>query len=199
MSSNVTEQTNAIATTLLEEATQKTAISVAIDSLYEEIIENSPKATIPEIVFAQHYVPLLAAYVTGNGDKKSSVLAEWVSIAGTPYNEVDIVDKDGTVIETIPAIMAKPVSGAPLNKMSVMDITAEFEKRSNAVPELGVKYLEANLKQIGDNVKATTDEPAIKWGKLFKKYLSVGDTPTVKKEVKMATKKHDDKIIIDYD
>lgn len=201
MSKETVEKTMAIGSKLADEAVETTANGKTIDRLFKEIVINEVRPAIPEVVFATHYAPMFVDYVKGTISEDSALIAEWVSIAGTPFNEVDVIDKDGKVVDTVPGLIAKPVVGAPLNNISLSGIIDEYEKKANITPEVGEKFLNNSFKTIENNIKTTVNEPVAKWSKILSKYVAGEEQPktTDKNKQASATPVHTDKLEIEYD
>ena len=93
-------------------------------------MNRKPNKTMPEGSFIQYILPIIAGekvfdsqYDEPNKPNASGVtIAEYIALAGSPYNEIDVVSGN-TILFTLPPIFCKDVI---VNKEVDKDISAEL-------------------------------------------------------------------------
>ena len=89
--------------------------------------------------YIDNFLPMHCGYVT---DEDRFTIEDWLDFAGGPYNEVDLVDKDGNVVATVPSMY-------PNN--SYVLLNEEVENIDESVTSLGRKFEIIN--NTGDNYR----------------------------------------------
>lgn len=135
MNNQVAKIEKAISNLQLNDIREKT------DFFHDSLVAKTPKARLPESIFRSHFLPYFAGQ-TGI-TKDSNVLVEWISVAGSPMSEVDVIDQNQNVLFTVPALfdtniieIAKREAGK-----SLADIYQNFELRNNNIPAVAQNYL----------------------------------------------------------
>lgn len=143
---------------LIDEISQKT------NAVFDSLVTAQPKAKLPEDVFKYHFLP----YFSGQEEnsKTRNITAEWVGVAGTPMAEVDVVDKAGKVLFTVPPLFdtsSLNISKRPAGR-SLADITNEFNLINHSVPVAASRFLNNALTQKGDEIIGMSDgqDPGVK-------------------------------------
>lgn len=80
-----------------------------INTVYDRLMASTPKGRLPEHIFAGYFLPVFAN-IRPYSDYPN-IIVEWISIAGTPNSEVDIIDPAGKVLYTVPALYDDGVLG----------------------------------------------------------------------------------------
>lgn len=110
----------------------------------------------PEEMFRQHFLPVVSgdAYKRLPPDYTPERLHDeaynyWCQIAGGPTNEVDVVEPDGTVAFTVPALMDTSVMNIaqPKNRAGLRSLNKEYIERSPGLPHVAKAHLQAGLAQ----------------------------------------------------
>lgn len=174
------------------------AIEVAemINTVHSEVIGINKKNYIPEIVFKESF---LGFFKTMNNTNLDDPIARmWVNFSGSPYSEVDVIDKQGNVIYTVPGLLSKPNVDAALGKNVNFDrIASTYELKHNRLPEVGSNYLNSELGAVQQYISADTETAAGRWAQIFKRYDNAQNetlTPFANSKAKS-----DDKIDLVYD
>ncbi len=109
---------------------------------------------LPEEHFVTFFLPLFAGLET----HPDINIGRWVSIAGTPFAEVDIINHHGQTLFTVPPIFERNViDTTKVSEMSIQSITATYELLLQQSPYRAVKFLEHGL----DKIDKTKD--LMKW------------------------------------
>lgn len=108
---------------------------------------------LPEEIFKNYFLPLFAGLET-HSDISVGV---WVSIAGTPFAEVDIIDTNGQVLFTVPSILERNIIDPtkPAN-VPLSTVTDTVEKMIRQSPKRAAAFLNHHLSEltVSDNVLA---------------------------------------------
>jgi hypothetical protein len=139
------------------------------------VIAEETVARLPENIFAQVFLPLLA------GDKElqhKASIADWISIAGTPYKSVDVFDPTtGKVLFRVPPVFdyngVNPVRDpADRRQKAIAEVVHLAEQYTNIHPMQGVNYLRNVLGQraliMNSNQKLA--KHVLVWNEIFKRY-----------------------------
>lgn len=138
----------------------KAIIDKVFDNLQKDI-NNKERATIPESIFINVYLPVLA---TGNLDENSSIIKDYINVAGGPYEEMDIVDHTGKVKATLPPLYA---SVEPTNDINVSALGMHYQDVvAQGLPDRISDTTDTMVNMISDNVKVNTPG----WDDIFNMY-----------------------------
>jgi hypothetical protein len=172
---------------------QRDYIKNVADSLQE--IAATDVARLPEENFREQFLPLFTKLFSKLLRLTPEELAEplpykvgvadWISIAGTPYREVDIFDqKTNEVLFRCPALFdfhgVNPVrSAADRVNPPISEIAAMAEKLRLVHPHQSEAYLvrELSKRSIFVNDGAKMADTVMRWNEIFKRYgrtLAIG-------------------------
>lgn len=149
--------------------TDAKAVAISIESIHEDVVATKNKNYIPEIVFKDKFLDYFENLPEDTSNDPT--MQQWVAFSGGPYNEVDVIDKNGNVIYTVPGVLSKPLVDDKLAKDYRFDnIASKFELKHNRLPEEGARYLEAELSGVPKYIKADTETDAARWKQIFDRY-----------------------------
>lgn len=140
-----------------------------IGDAYRALVTEMPVQKIPESVFLKEILPFIC------GDTSSQLTPEmWVSIAGSPFSELDIHDDAGNVLFRLPAMLERNVvdhkeadrRGSLASAMVTLGMLRNFS------PQSAEKYLrgEFNGRGIARNPNAVANKTAQRWNDIFARY-----------------------------
>ena len=150
----------------------------SIDYHFNELVQKPSKelAKLPEDVFIYYFLP----YFCGEKliDKDNDIIAKWISIAGNPNKEVDIIDNAGNTVTTIPAIVDSSfIDFKNLNKgQPIKNIIANYELHRNQLPIVGENYLRNTMDSRIDSLtkdSAVQVENELRWIGVFTRYNKI--------------------------
>lgn len=74
-----------------------------VDGIYQSIITDAKKdlPMLPETIFKSYFLPYFAGQVA-----PANHVPDWISIAGAPTQQVNIIDNIGNVLFTVPALLS---------------------------------------------------------------------------------------------
>ena len=174
-------------------------IKDSIDYHFNELVEKPSKklTKLPENIFVYYFLP----YFCGEKiiDKNSDIISKWIAIAGNPNKEVDIIDDEGNVVITIPALVDSSfIDFKNLNKgQPIKNIIANYELHKNQLPVVGENYLRNTMDSRIESLTRNSNiqiENELRWINIFTRYKKIGVN---KEEVKNIDRLLDDEISYD--
>lgn len=150
-------------------------ISLQIGRAFDSLVVKKENAHLPEQVFQQFFLPFFAGELDNANLKGRDVITDWISIAGTPMSEVDIVDDNGQTIFAVPAIFDSNIIDHVNHKAgnSLKDIMAEYELRKAGVPAQANNFLNEALALKSQEISGDTSHTAVvtgRWDTILVRY-----------------------------
>jgi hypothetical protein len=139
------------------------------------VIASEDVARLPEDLFSKVFLPLLAC---DNELPHKVTVADWISIAGTPYKPVDVFDPaTGAVLFRVPPVFdyqgVNPVRDpADRRQTPIQDVVTLADQYSHLHPMAGVNYLRNVLGQRA-TIMNTSDKlrkHAVVWNEILTRY-----------------------------
>ena len=142
-----------------------------IGRIYDGLVVDKLNGTLPENILKDYFLPYFAGItpITRN----TTVLTEWVSIAGSPTGEVDIVDQWGNILFTTPSIFdTSSIDPTRRQGGSLVSIFDQYELHNNNIPAVANNFL---VNAMYDKVKDFTvleenSTTSKRWQDIFIKY-----------------------------
>lgn len=178
----------------MQEAAKK--IEFVFDAL---VAHAEPTAKIPEEVFIHHFLP----YFSGEKPmtKESKVMENWVSISGTPTNEVAVLDKTGKELYRVPPVFDTNILDVTSRNLgeSMSDIYAGFAMRKNNLPAIANTFLANSLEnRLSTLVDAGEASPNQKrWSEIISRYQKPNTNALTPKSIQPAKALPDDDLVYD--
>lgn len=174
-------------------------VKSVIELSFSELVERPAKEInqLPENIFKQYFLPFFCGEVNTN---KQNFLVQWISIAGTPIKEVEIIDENGNKLFNVPAIMDSTIIDVKNTKegQSFFDITVNYELHRKQLPVIGETYLRNSLDERFKTLTTNSSSHEInerQWNEIFIRYGKIKD-PAIE-EVKKEDRLSDDEFIYD--
>jgi len=177
----------------------KAQVASTIDFHFNELVVKpyQEMAKLPEDIFVGVFLPFFCG--EKSFDSENDIIVRWISIAGNPAKEVQIIDTNGEVLFTVPPIMDTTcIDFKNDNKGQALgNIIANYELHKNQLPIVGKNYLESTIDNrlktlIKDSDALSVNEK--RWNEIFIKYGKVKDT-SVKEDAN--DRLSDDEIVYD--
>jgi len=174
----------------------KNELANVVDTFHKEIVQEV-NAQIPELVFTQYFLTFFKTMDTS--DLSSPLNLKWIELAGSAYNEVDIVDGKNNILYTVPPLLARPdTDNASFDKIDFNNMAKEYKLRRNRLASDANNFMKTQLHGLGEQV-ATNDKDELtkRWQSIFLRY----EKPTPKQapsSLKLAVPDHKEDIY-DYD
>lgn len=121
--------------------------SVVIKEAMNNIVSESgtfkPKIGLKQ--FVEEYLPDLA----NPGLDDSLLLAKWLYISKGPYNEVNVINDDGSVAFTVPPLWVR-IDVRKVNdaRLSFNEVMSKVTQKTNVAPNLGKRYFQKCLPEM---------------------------------------------------
>jgi len=104
----------------------------------DAILETIPKATLPETIFINDF---LHFFMNPTAYKDTPLLVNWLSIAGSHYSEVDLIDTSGNVVATVPSVYRQGVVDPEANGFyNFYNIVSTYNNRKKITSAQGTNY-----------------------------------------------------------
>jgi len=132
------------------------------------------KNKLPENVFVEYFLDF---FKDPNKDLNSPILQQWLSIAGGPYNEVDILDHKGNIIYSVPSVYVETSIESDINNKDFQSIADEYNLKSNRLKSEADAFLSQALRGADDMVVFKTDENRKRWAMIFARYKQQSSKP----------------------
>ena len=143
------------------------------NDLFDILVAKKENSRLPETIFQGYFLP----YFSGREPitKDSKIMAEWISIAGTPMNEVDIIDEDDAVLFTVPSLFDTNILNVVNNAghRTFAGIFSEYQLHNNNLPQLGDSFLGKALSGKLDQIQTDSDlqdKNLTAWKTIFHRY-----------------------------
>ena len=168
---------------------QMAKIKDDIGSIFDALVVQSYKPKYPERIFVENFLPVFS----GERSMSMEALNDWIGIAGSVTNEVDIVDPANKVLYSVPALLDTNVIDIASRDSRPLDhIYGEFDLRKNNIPTAAQAFLKSELtKKANGIIKQENNVSAERWKDILDRY---GKLP--KEEVKII-EDDDDELIYD--
>jgi len=152
-----------------------------IDGIYKDLVEDAPISSIPEFVFKEYFLE----YFRSGGllETDTPLINKWVELAGGPYNEVNVVDKQGNTLYTVPGLYCRPAVGENLSNVNFSNIVSEFNLRSNRIHSDGINFLTGALSGMDGGISTEYQEYLIKWNTILSQYDDGNENKKIAKPV----------------
>lgn len=131
------------------------------------------RGRLPEDIFVNYFLPYFVNRQSGYPNEEK-IVSDWISVAGGPYNEVDILDAGGKPIFTVPSLM-NTTSFNPQNESAIKyaDLVATAEAYRVMSDVHANNFLQEALTVKFREVFAPTDKifsSEQRWFAIFKLY-----------------------------
>lgn len=146
-----------------------------LDVVFNSLVTNSRDtcSVLPEQIFVNYFLP----FFTGRNDfvARPNILGEWISIAGSPMNEVAIIDSFNNIMYYVPAVFDTSFINAAkkTEKPTFGQITDHANLLNNNIPAISDRFLKDALSEklpdITGNVTVNTVNEK-RWIDIFAKY-----------------------------
>ena len=148
-----------------------------------EIIEKeeASKHKMPEVVFKDLFLEHFKEIAEGKQVSDDTLTAAWIGLAGSPYNEMDIVDEKGDTLYTVPSVLSRPKLDEKFySSVSFTDMAAKYQEKSNYLEAEGTRYLNSAVKSMEGTISSSQPLGGARWNAIFNRY----DTNKLKDSVK---------------
>jgi len=140
-----------------------------IEEIEKDLSPSNPnnRTKISYELFNNYFLPLLTGEVK---DENRPFIVEWISIAGSPTSEVEVLNKDGTSTIIPPLFNTEKITLNNNDQASLGDLISYANEVQSANPIKGDKLTNDIINSIKIPNKLHTDEYLNKWRDVLIKY-----------------------------
>jgi hypothetical protein len=142
----------------------------ATEDLFNAMIVEGTNNVLPEHIFTQYFLPYFAGKLPIT--KETTVMVDWVSVAGSPVAEVDIIDGNRNVLYTVPSLfdtkMINPSRSA--DEESLGQIYGLYSLKTNNLPIIADRYLNNALDEKTDVLIDSSLAKDTRWDDILTRY-----------------------------
>ena len=143
-----------------------------MQDIYRQFSE-IPNRRLPEHIFVKNFLPVFIGYKSI--EDYPDFVSTWISVAGSPTAQLDIIDHTGTVVFTVPSLFDVSHLNPNANKdnMDFKQIIALSTLYSNISPAQGQNFLQNKLHDRLEALKTKSEnftDYEKKWLFIFKRY-----------------------------
>lgn len=155
----------------------KREMDVDIGRAFNSLFQKEVRPRLPENIFANVFLPY---FINSKPvDDNSDVLVNWIAIAGTPTNKVDIIDQNNNVLFTVPPLIDSDLMSAKIRGPNFNDIIRAGRQESSRLPGLGDDFVvSVGTARIKALERSHVSNYAKEWDVIRKYYKLDGGTTT---------------------
>lgn len=149
----------------------KTTIAKQTQDVHDALVTHHECIKMEEELFVGYFLPHFCNKVPIS--TQPAIIAQWISIAGSPMSEVDVIDRAGEILYTVPSLFDTSIINVAERKVgdSIADISAEFDLRNNNIPAVAQTFLRNQLQRKLSIVnKHVNDTAQQRWQLIFTRY-----------------------------
>jgi len=176
MPNQVKESNNLAAVAAIQSEQLRNTAALAIDEIQLGLIETTPNAVVPEWVFVEYFLDF---FMQPAKHVDSPLLSKWIELSGGPYREVDIINKEGVIIFTVPTIMIAPtLDSGNLGQYDFSAIAGMYQMKKSITKAQATNYLASILGTIPGNLKTNANIIVGNWITIFDRYSNTNNVAT---------------------
>jgi len=155
-------------------------IKASTDSLHDQLVNKQTRGKLPLVYLLKYFIPRLFG---PEDPEKEAVVAEWISIAGSPTSEIEILDPQGTVLFIAPGLF--DTSNIDVVNKNIgegfLSIFSKYDLKSNNLQIIANKYLNEALKSKSNEiVPISNDNKSVKtWESILTTYKFISPTTPI--------------------
>lgn len=142
-----------------------------VDVVFDGLVAHPPRARLPEKIFVEYFLPFFAGAVQASTE--FPFIAQWISVAGSAVSEVDIIDYEGNVLFSVPAVMNTSFIRPERGERPYNNIRKEYEMRQANPAAMPNRFLTSTMDA---RLMESIDAEAFKhletdrWRAIFERY-----------------------------
>ena len=158
-------------------------------AIFKEVLASRENEKVPEIVFKEYF----ADYFNNHEyEKDPTKLSQWIGLSGGYYDEVDLVNEAGEVVDTVPGFYGRLEISDAFSDVPLTDMVITYNNKRDRLAVVGERYINEALGSV--ERKIITDETIKtheqRWSTILAKYatkettLPTSDPAKITPEVK---------------
>ena len=145
----------------------------SLDRATTAIVSDISNGRIPEDIFVQYFLPFFAGTIPT--DEPTHHMEDWISVAGTPMNRVDVLGEDESVLFTVPPLFDTSIIDISRRERGegLFSILQQFNLLNNNIPVVAENYLANALHGKFSTMGKDSDEfvsDSNAWDNIFSRY-----------------------------
>lgn len=149
-------------------------LTAMMNRAYEQLVEHKDRASIPEQVFVQYFLPYFRN-PDSEENRESVILNKWLELSGGPYNEVNIINHKGEVLYEVPPVYHNDTVDLNILRENNVDLNyvgKAYDNMTVRSPEMGDSIINEGLGSLPKFVHNINNNLELKdkWKKIFKRY-----------------------------
>ena len=170
-------------------------IQESTNDVFDSLVSNSDNNVLPENIFVQYFLPYFSGKLPIT--KQTSVMTDWVSVAGSPVAEVDIIDQQNQVLFTVPSLfdtkIINPIRGD--ESESISQIYNQYSLKNNNIPIVATRYLSNAMDSKSEEILNEVQQKDTRWDNILNRYGI--ESPNQQKKITSIEEEPEDDLIYD--
>jgi hypothetical protein len=165
---------------------QKEQVENSINDVFDALVVNSDKGRLPEEIFKSYFLPYFSGEIPLTN---TSVIPDWISVAGSMVSEVDILDNTGNTLFTVPSLFnTNIINRINDDSHNLNEIYTSFEAQKSNIPAVANNFLMNELDNKAKSIVTPTidSNSETKWNDILKRYGKISSSTSTSSET------HDD-------
>lgn len=138
-------------------------------AVFKDVIDNKQNEKVPEIVFKEYFADYLYNH---EYEKDGTKLTQWLGLTGGWYNECDLVNEKGEVVETVPGFYKRLDIEDAFSDVNFSNIVHTYNRKKDRIAAVAEEYATTAMED--SRRKAITDETTntheARWNAVLEKY-----------------------------
>lgn len=153
---------------------ERQVIITNMNEIFQAVVLDATKdaSKLPESIFEAVFLPFFCGDLSPEVSKTRTV--EWISIAGSPMAEVQIIDENGNALFTVPPLFdSSSIDVSKKQGMSFPQLFEEYSLQHNYMPVVGNNFIMKALadKQNAYEGKSPREKESIdRWRQIMQRY-----------------------------
>lgn len=147
-------------------------IAASMENALADLVSSTENSKLPEDLFVSNFLKFFIGIE--NADTNKEFLPTWISIAGSPSADVDVIDKSGNVLFVVPGFVDSAfINPTKRTGISYSDIVNMSILYGNNIPQQGAAVLKNELEQKVQRLKDKSPDYVKKikmWETIFTRY-----------------------------
>lgn len=143
--------------------------------LFDQLVNKFENNKITEECFKKNFLPFFSGQESlSDVNTHSNFYNNWINVAGTPLNEVDVIDNNGNTLFTIPPLLDTNIVKTLVKPNKTFSaIFDEYSIRKNSITGNSAAILQRDIdNKLEESIdpKTVYSESEKKWNDIFNRY-----------------------------
>ena len=140
------------------------------EDIFDALVTKKTNNVLPENLFVQYFLPYFSGKLPIT--RETTVMVDWVSIAGSPAAEVDVTGQQNQVLFTVPSLFDTNIVN-PSRKddsESISHIYDQYSLKNNNIPIVATRYLAQAMDSRSDELINDVTQKDTRWDDILTRY-----------------------------